>query len=151
VATPTSILRADARRDDLVGEPIPASDVIDGAPVARSVRITESADRLVSTHLLDCTAGRFHWRFGVDEIVHILEGEVQIEDDHGATFSLGAGDVAHFPLGAHTVWHVPVYVRKLAVHRAPSLATRVTRRLRRLARLTPTVGPWLAGAGAWPA
>jgi uncharacterized cupin superfamily protein len=132
VAAAPEIQRADARRGDLAPDPILPRDILDGAPVARSVRITQSADGLVSTHLWDCTAGRFRWHFGVDEIIHVLEGGVEIEDEHGRVLSLGAGDIAHFPLGASTVWHVPDYVRKLAFHRAPSVPTRAIRKLRRL-------------------
>ena len=130
--TATTFLTGDARRRDLGEAPITPADVIDGTPVARSTCLTSSADGLVSTHLWDCTAGRFHWTFGVDEIVHILDGEVHVTDDAGATAILQTGDVAHFPLGSHTIWHVPEYVRKLAVHRTPKprpLPVRAARRL----------------------
>jgi ethanolamine utilization protein EutQ (cupin superfamily) len=80
----------------------------------------------------DCTAGKFHWHFGVDEIVHILEGEVHVTDDAGRTVTLQAGDVGHFALGSHTVWEVPDYVCKLAFHRVPTLPIRVKRKLRRM-------------------
>src|SRR3954451_13210007 len=128
-------LTADARRSDLAAAPITAAHVIDGAPEARSVRLTASDDGLISTYLWDCTAGRFHWYFGVDEIVHVLDGEVHVTDDAGTTVTLRAGDVAHFPLHSHTVWHVPAYVRKLAFHRNPKpapLPLRAARRLRRV-------------------
>ncbi|MCW2984639.1 MAG: hypothetical protein JWR63_2209, partial [Conexibacter sp.] len=115
----SGFLTADARRHDLGAAPITAAHVIEGEPVARSVQLTASDDGLVSTHLWDCTAGRFHWHFGVDEVVHILDGEVHVTGDDGETAILGAGDVGHFALGSHSVWHVPEYVRKLAVHRAP--------------------------------
>jgi uncharacterized cupin superfamily protein len=132
----SGIHSADARRSDLEASPINADWVIDGAPVARSVQLTASEDESVSTYLWDCTAGRFHWHFGVDEIVHILEGEVHVTCDDGRTIVLQTGDVGHFPLHSHAIWHVPEYVRKLAVHRAPQprpLAVRAVSRLRRLA------------------
>jgi len=106
------------------------------APVARSAVLTTSDDGLVSTHLWDCTAGRFHWYFGVDEVVHILEGEVHVTGDDGRTVILRTGDIGHFALHSHTIWHVPEYVRKFAVHRAPRpvpLPVRAARKLRRLA------------------
>jgi uncharacterized cupin superfamily protein len=132
----SGFLTADARRRDLDASPITAEHVIEGDPVARSVQLTTSDDGLVSTYVWDCTAGRFHWHFGVDEVVHILDGEVHVTGDDGATAILRTGDVGHFPLGSHSVWHVPEYVRKLAVHRAPRpapLALRAARRLRRMA------------------
>lgn len=120
--------------------PIWQAHVIEGAPVARSVQLTESADGLVSTHIWDCTAGRFHWNFGVDEIVHILDGEVHVTDDHGQTITLGVGDVGHFALHSHTVWYVPDYVRKLAFHRTPKPVPLPVRAVRKLARMMSTRG-----------
>jgi uncharacterized cupin superfamily protein len=129
------ILTADARRRDLAPMPIPDAHVLDGAPMARSVKLTESADARISTHIWDCTAGRFRWSFDVDEIVHILEGEVHVTDEAGRTVTLRAGDVGHFALHSRTVWDVPDYVRKLAFHRAPRpvpLPVRAARRARRM-------------------
>ena len=136
-----TILIGDAQRRDLQDAPIAAGHVIEGAPVARSVRLPASADGLVSTHLWDCTAGRFHWSFGVDEIVHILEGEVHVTDDRGQTVTLRAGDVGHFPLHSHSIWHVPDYVCKLAFHRAPKPVALPVRAVRRLARGVATRAP----------
>src|SRR3978361_1019542 len=112
----SGILTADARHDDLGDAPITAAHVIDGAPVARSAVLTTSDDGLVSTHLWDCTAGRFHWYFGVDEVVHILEGEVHVTGDDGRTVILRTGDIGHFALHSHTIWHVPGALRKVPPH-----------------------------------
>ncbi len=132
VPTATAFLTGDARRRDLDDMPITPGDVIEGAPVARATCLTSSDDGKVSTHLWDCTAGRFHWTFGVDEIVHILDGEVHVTGDDGHTAILRTGDVGHFPYGSHTIWDVPEYVRKLAVHRSPnrSLPRKVAGRLK---------------------
>jgi uncharacterized protein len=133
---PAAFLTGDAQRRDLGESPIDADWILDGAPVARSTQLTEEDG--VSTYLWDCTAGRFHWHFGVDEIVHILEGAVHVTGDDGHTVTLRTGDVGHFPLGSHAIWHVEEYVRKLAVHRAPrpaALPVRAARRLRHDARL----------------
>lgn len=114
-----AIRTGDGRRVDLDPMPITPEHILDGEPVARSTQLTESDCGGLSTHLWDCTAGRFHWYFGVDEIVHIVEGEVRVTDDDGALHVLAAGDVGHFPRGSHSIWHVPQYVRKFAVHRSP--------------------------------
>lgn len=127
----------DARRRDLAASPITAAHVIEGEPIARSTQLT--CDGAVSSYLWDCTAGRFHWYFSVDEIVHILDGEVHVTADDGHTVVLRTGDVGHFPLGSHAVWHVPQYVRKLAVHRAPARRPLVARVAGRLRRLAPAV------------
>lgn len=131
-----AIRTGDARRVDLDLSPITPEHVIEGAPVARSAQLTASDCGAVTTYVWDCTAGRFHWHFGVDEVVHILDGEVHVTDDDGTTIVLRAGDVGHFPLGSHSIWHVPEYVRKFAVHRAPArrpLVLRAAGRMRRMA------------------
>jgi uncharacterized protein len=135
-----AILTGDARRRDLDHAPITVAHVIEGEPTARSTKLTESADGLVSTHVWDCTAGRFHWYFGVDEIVHILDGEVHVTDDHGQTVVRRPGDVGHFALHSHSVWHVPDYVCKFAVHRAPKPVSLPVRALRKLARTAGSRG-----------
>jgi uncharacterized cupin superfamily protein len=135
-----AILTGDAQRRDLDHAPITGDHVIAGAPVARSVKLTESADGLLSTHLWDCTAGRFHWYFGVEEIVHILDGEVRVTDDRGETVILRTGDVGHFALHSHSVWDVPEYVRKLAFHRAPRPVSLPVRAFRKLSRMTGVGG-----------
>jgi uncharacterized cupin superfamily protein len=132
--TAAPIAQADARRDDLAPSPIDPAHVLAGEPVARSLPLTRSADGLVSTHLWDCTAGRFRWNFGVDEIVHILDGEVHVTDSDGSTVVLRTGDVGHFPSGASTEWFVPEYVRKLAFHRAAPPRGRLEQVARRVAR-----------------
>jgi uncharacterized protein len=108
--------------------PIDPDSILEGAPVATAITLTESKDKRYRCGIWDCTAGRFHWFFVLDEIVHILEGEVFIEYD-GRTTRLQAGDVAYFPVGAATIWRVPVRVRKFFTHRQ---RTTLVRRLRGL-------------------
>jgi uncharacterized cupin superfamily protein len=139
-----AILTGDAQRRDLEPAPITSDHVIAGAPLARSVTLTASPDGLLSTHVWDCTAGSFHWYFGVDEVVHILDGEVHVTDDRGQTVTLRTGDVGHFPVHSHAVWEVPQYVRKLAFHRAPPPASLAVRALRKLARTITVRGALLA-------
>jgi uncharacterized cupin superfamily protein len=132
--------------DALEPAPIVPADVIDGAPVARGRQLSSSADGRLTTHHWECTAGTFICRFGYDEIVHIIEGEVRIEDPAGRRQLLRAGDVAHFPRGTSAVWTVPEYVLKFAVLRHPTLAARIAGRLRRaLATRTAALAaaPWL--------
>ena len=81
--------------------------------------LLQSADKLVSSGLWECTAGRFNWTFEWDEFVHVLEGEVTISEDGGDTYTLRAGDFAHFPIGLKTEWHVPKYVKKVFTLRTP--------------------------------
>lgn len=107
-------------RDDLAPQPIDPTWIREGAPVARAITLTESADGLLTTGLWDCTSGTFTWIFGSDEIVHILEGEVRVRDrDGGEERLLSVGSVAYFPAGLETIWVVPKYVKKSFILRAP--------------------------------
>jgi uncharacterized cupin superfamily protein len=44
---------------------------------------------------------------------------VPIREEGGATHTLKVGDVAHFPRGLTTYWHVPKFVRKFFTLRTP--------------------------------
>jgi len=116
---------------DFVPAPIPPENVLDGEPVARTCNLSQSDDQGLSMNLWDCTAGRFRWNYYGDELAHILEGEVHVTEETGEVTVLQAGDTAHFPAGARTVWEVPEYVKKLAVHRTPpNLPARVVHKLK---------------------
>jgi len=108
---------------ELPADPIRPHWVIDGEPQARSQRLAESADGTSSVMAWSCSAGRFNWHYTVDETVHIISGEVFVTDHNGQTQRLGPGDMAFFPAGSRSTWHVPVEVRKLAVcrHNMPSV------------------------------
>jgi uncharacterized cupin superfamily protein len=122
-----------------------------GTPHARLAEIARSADGTAVTVQWDCTVGTFDWIFGVDETVHILEGEVIVADAAGAARLLRAGDVAFFPSGSVTLWRVETYVRKLAFcrHAMPrplGFALRAFTRLKSMLGFGPASGPGLAGA-----
>jgi uncharacterized cupin superfamily protein len=74
------------------------------------------------------------WHYRLDEMVHVISGEVFVTDETGLERRLGPGDMAFFPAGSHSLWRVPVAVRKLAVCRhalpkPPGTAVRAWRRL----------------------
>lgn len=123
----------EASRGDLVPHPIEPSWVREGKPVARAITLTESPDGLLTTGLWDCTAGKFTWIYGLDEIVHILEGEVHV-DDGKRTHHLLPGSILYLPNGLETVWTVPTYVKKMFVMRSakPSPVRRVARAVKKL-------------------
>ncbi len=104
--------------------PIPQHWIIDGTPQAYSRRLSTSADGTAAVIAWSCTPGRFTWHYPVDEILHILSGEVFVTDERGKSRRLGPGDVAVFPAGCSSTWHVTQEVRKLAVcrHSMPRLA-----------------------------
>lgn len=111
----------------LTAAPIDPAWVLAGEPVARMAHLAGSRDGASYTALWDCTAGTFRWRFGVDETVHVLAGEVEVTWEDGTSRLLAAGDVAHFHAGSAATWYVPTYVRKLAFLHDPR--SRVHRRL----------------------
>jgi uncharacterized cupin superfamily protein len=102
----------------LEAAPIRPEWVVEGAPLARCRELSRSADGTAITAVWDCTAGAFNWHFAGDETVHILEGEVTVDDGWGPK-TLTAGDVAFFPAGTWARWEVATYVKKLAFCRDP--------------------------------
>ncbi len=121
-------------RADYRAGPLPADWITEGSPVTRSVPLLSSADSKFYSGLWDSTAGRFKYTYFVDEVVHILEGEAHIRDELGREFTLRVGDVAHFAKGRVLHWHVPSYVKKLAVSRVTHdpLHVRAIRKFRSL-------------------
>lgn len=111
--------------------PIPPEWILEGEPVARMAELARSPDGTCTTAHWDCTAGTFRWYFGIEEIVHVMEGEVEVEDDEGQRRVLRAGHVAVMPANRWMVWRVDRYVRKVAHCRypVPPLLGRVLRKL----------------------
>jgi uncharacterized protein len=110
-------LRHDAH--GLEPAPIPRAWILEGNPVARHKRLAATGDRLATVFMWDCTAGRFNWLYAEDEIAHVLEGSVIVQDAAGARQALQAGDTFLFPAGARYQWAVPGYVRKIAFLHSP--------------------------------
>jgi uncharacterized cupin superfamily protein len=108
----------ESSRSDLGPEPINPDWILEGNPVARASRFSESPDGKLITGMWDCTAGKFRWIYWFDEIVHILEGEVRV-DDGRRVHVLVPGSTAYFPSRLATVWEVPKYVKKMFVLREP--------------------------------
>ncbi|HVS78452.1 MAG TPA: cupin domain-containing protein [Steroidobacteraceae bacterium] len=148
-----SIEGARALRHDALGlapSPIPRSWILEGNPVARKKRLACSSDRLASTMMWDCTGGRFNWFYDEDEVIHVLEGSVIIEDAAGVRRRLQAGDTHLFPAGSRYQWTVPSYFRKIAFLYPPlSPEMRIIRGI--LKRLTAPFRRRPSGAAAWGA
>ncbi len=114
-----SILTAETPSAALPDMPIDPEWIKEGNPVARGAILTQSADRKMSSGLWTCEPGRFEWTFGWDEFVHVLEGEVTITEEGGESYTLGPGDMAHFPIGLKAHWDVKRPMRKFFVIRTP--------------------------------
>ena len=141
--SPLNLVRRYARRrgiqtferghGPLLPRPIDPSCIEEGTPVAHCTTFTESPDKRLSSGLWECTAGKFAVAFALDEIVHILDGEVIVREEGADTaYTLRPGDAAYFPLGMVTHWNVPRFVRKFFVVRVPGGSPRLARARQRL-------------------
>lgn len=108
------LLRTSTASVDMRPAPIDPSWILEGQPSARVASVSRSADGLSWTDVWDCTAGRFVWRYDIDETVHILQGGAHVVDANGTHWDLRPGDVVTFRVGTKARWHVPEYVRKVA-------------------------------------
>lgn len=146
-----SIEGARALRHDAHGlapSPIPRSWILEGNPVARKKRLAGSSDQLATTLMWDCTSGRFNWFYDDDEVIHVLEGCIIIEDAAGVRQRLQAGDTFLFAAGSRYHWTVPHYVRKIAfLHPPLSREMKIIRGI--LKRLTAPFRRKPGGAAAW--
>ncbi|MDH7799815.1 MULTISPECIES: cupin domain-containing protein [unclassified Beijerinckia] len=131
---------AAAALDAVVLEPAPINPewIVTGAPLARSVEIFRSPDGAATCNVWDCTAGTFKWYFGVDETVHILQGEVEVTAQDGSVRVLKPGEVAFFASGTWATWRIENYVRKLAYcrHSMPLLLAYSLRAIGKLMRMS---------------
>jgi uncharacterized cupin superfamily protein len=120
-------------RPNFKAQPINASWILEGNPVARLEHLSSSADGTASTYYWDCTAGRFNWFYAFDETLYVLEGSVVLKGASGIPRRIIAGDTIYFPAGAQAEWTVETYIRKLAFCRTPEpkLVTAAKRAVRR--------------------
>jgi uncharacterized cupin superfamily protein len=121
-----------AEENDFQASPLPVEWILAGNPEARSLPLARSADGMFTCGRWECTAGKFKFFYACDEIVHILDGKVTIEEG-GQTRTLQTGDVAFFPQGLTTIWTVHGYVRKFAIFRSKprSLLRRIAGKIKR--------------------
>jgi uncharacterized protein len=100
---------------ELKPAPINPDWIIEGNPQARCGFPPESENRAVAAAVWDCTAGTFRWRFGWEETVVILEGEVEVTAADGSVTVLRKGDMGYFAADSWATWRVETYVRKVAL------------------------------------
>jgi uncharacterized cupin superfamily protein len=151
------VVTANPASVELTSSPFPVDWVLEGRPQARATTIARSSDGAMTVIAWSCTTGRFRWQYTVDEMVHILSGEVFITNQSGIERCLGPGDTAFFPAGTTSVWRVTRDVRKVAVchvavPRLVGFTLRVWNKLCRIAReaLSSIPSPPLPAADWWP-
>lgn len=98
----------------LTAAPIEPSWIEAGDPQARLAILAYSDDRVTTTILWECSAGRFTWRYNIDETIYFLDGGVRIRIADGAWKSYSAGDTVHFSRGAVATWEIDDFIRKVA-------------------------------------
>lgn len=125
-----TVTRSLATFEDLEPAPIDPSWILEGTPQARSRSLVLSSDRTIGAILWDCTAGRFDWHYGTDEVIQILDGEAELTFPSGTVTVVRPGDMIYFP-GAQIVrFNVPTYIRKIALYSSHnSLPVRLLRRV----------------------
>ena len=102
----------------MVAAPINKDWIERGNPEAKIAILACSDDRAAMTILWECTAGRFTWRYSVDETIYFLDGEVTISVNGGPGRRFRAGNSLHFSRGARATWEIESYVRKVAFCRS---------------------------------
>ena len=112
---PQHVVVANPATVELTPSPFPAEWVLDGTPQAQATAIAHSRDGAMTVIAWSCTKGRFRWHYQVDEMAHILAGEVFITDQSGVERRLGAGDTVFFRAGTQNVWLITQDIRKVAV------------------------------------
>jgi len=124
------LLRGASKTAAMLPAPINPDRIEAGDPRARCAVLAVTDDGLAMTMHWDCTAGRFTWRYDIDETIYILEGGCALNQPGLPEMRLGPGDSAHFSRGAAVTWTVETYVRKIgfcksAPPRPMSLAIRL--------------------------
>lgn len=114
-----AVARMPGPEEPLDPGPIPPEWIEAGQPEASFRVFARSPDQGLVVGVWQCSAGSFRWHFDCDEIVYILSGAVEVEQD-GQRHLLEAGSVALFPVGSVSRWTVRDHVRKLFVHRHPT-------------------------------
>jgi uncharacterized cupin superfamily protein len=97
---------------------LPQHEILEGTPDARGLFTAESADGGATAGFWSCDVGRYEFVFDYDEFIYLIEGEMTVS--HGdRTWTMRAGDTAHFPQGITVIWQVTRRVTKYFVARAP--------------------------------
>jgi uncharacterized protein len=103
---------ADAK---LAADPIDPKQIISGNPQAANFEFSTSADSRETSGVWSCARGSFHWTFDTDETAIILEGQVTVQMENGATLHLGPGDLAFFSSGQKCIWTVEKNLREVYI------------------------------------
>lgn len=111
---------------------IPPDWIKSGHPKFFYTQYASSPDGKSATGVWSCEGpATFEWQFESDEVVHVLDGRVEI-DYLGQRFVLEPGSTAFFQADTRALWHVPTFMRKSFTLYHPSRPVRLIRQLIRL-------------------
>jgi len=114
----TSTTVAQANVDTTAYEPYLAFDaVLSGDPAARVawLRTTSGGEGVLYTGMFTAQPSMFRYSFAGDESMLVLEGDLDVAVDGGATLTFRAGDTASFPKGVRSTWTLRAPLRKFFV------------------------------------
>ena len=106
-------------------DPMPAEGVESGNPVQNGYQFFETANKVVTAGVWDCTPyAEKKGPYSVDEFMVLLDGSLDIEQPDGETIHFSTGDSFVIPKGAIVQWQQSEYLRKFwFIHDTPETAT----------------------------
>ncbi len=95
---------------------LPEEDRLEGDPRGKVhwLRQTDSPGAPLLVGIFVGEPSAFRYRHEMNETIHVLEGEVEIEIE-GRVVPLGPGSIASFPMGTESVWRIKAPLRELFV------------------------------------
>lgn len=115
--------------------PLDAKQILENNPLTHAADIYQTEDGDLFVAYWSASAGRFNWNYtDINEVITILEGEAFVKTSDGITHHLKQGSTMVFGSGEFAEWHVPNYIRKVAVvQRSPRpFLRRVTDKIRKM-------------------
>ncbi|MDE3175896.1 MAG: DUF861 domain-containing protein [Pseudomonadota bacterium] len=113
-----NFVREKMKGAQMTSAPINKDWIEEGDPRASLAILAHSDDCASTTILWECTAGKFTWRYNIDETIYFLDGEVLISVAGQPARQFGPGDSIHFSRGAVATWEVKTFIRKVAFCRS---------------------------------
>lgn len=89
----------------------------EGDPQGRGFTLTEVEEdgHMVGVYIFECEPSRTTYYLENNEIVHVLEGEVEIRLDDGDKVEMGPGDTCFLAKGQNSHWWFKTRFKEVAV------------------------------------
>jgi hypothetical protein len=114
----TMVFKLSVASAEVQPAPIPAEDIVSGAPEAHWAVLWRSDDGELFNGVWHCTPGAFYLD-GANETVCIIEGRATVTPEGGEAVHLEAGDTAFLPDGTRSLWEIHETVKKAFHHYDP--------------------------------